>query len=146
MKFSKATFEDGVELANNLTDDDLGEAEAIGYALEHLPYDTANSEHSIVLRDRDGELAGIIGVNRDVRDRGVIWLLSTNRISNVSLGTIRRAREWTYSLPYTMLWNYADIRNKVHHRLFSFAGFQVLRTVKINDNHFYEIVKLCASP
>ena len=139
MTLRTATFSDGIQLANNLTKEDREEVIAFDYPLFHLPYDSQQSDQSIVITDKDGLLAGIIGVNKQDESTGLIWFLCTDRIQNLSLGTIRQAREWTQSLPYTLLWNYADSRNRVHHKLLKFVGFRALRTVLIKGQTFASI-------
>ena len=146
--FTPATFADGIELIKNIRTADREEVEAIGYSLLNIPFDVLLSDEANTFYDRDGNLAGILAISRETPDIGVVWMLCTPAVENVSLGTLRHAKRWLEAKgeDYKMLWNLADARNTTHHKLLRFYKFKAIRTVSAGPNHhpFYEIVKLCA--
>ena len=143
-QYRPATIRDAVLVANNLRAEDKAEVEGLGHNLLHLPYGVLASDHSTVFFDRSGEPAGIAGISGD----GQIWMLCTPVIHNEPITFVRQAKLWLTGVEhnYRLLWNLADARNHVHHKLLKHLGFKALRAVPVGPEQlpYYEIVKLCA--
>ena len=119
----------------------------MGLPLLHVPFGVLASEHATYFHV-DEEPAGIAGIVRLSPTEGQIWMLCTPLITTRPHTFVRQAKKWLTSVEreYSLLWNYADARNHVHHKLLKHLGFKALRTVPTGPEllPYYEIVKLCA--
>ena len=145
----KATVADGKELAEKICDADRLEIEGLGQSVDFIPFYILMSDVATSFFDSEGNLAGIAGIGPDGRPGvGVIWMLTTDAISNHPLVFVRNAKKWIteHSKPYSMLWNVADARNHVHRKLLKHLGFSAVRSINIGPFFlpYMEIVKLCA--
>lgn len=88
----------------------------------------------------DSRLAGIAGVSDD----GCIWMHCTSAVKDIPILFCKEARKWVDGLPYPILYNRADIRNKSHLKLLKHLGFKFLNVVPCgpNNRYFVEFVKL----
>ena len=145
-QYRPATIRDGFTVANNIRKEDLQELEGLGLNQLNIPVGVLSSEHSTVFYTREGEIAGCAGINRMDDNVGQIWMLCTEAIHKEPITFVRQAKKWLRDIEsdYRLLWNLADARNHVHHKLLRHLGFKAIRSVPIGDNHYYEIVKLCA--
>ena len=143
--YRTATFKDGLDVVNNIRDDDRMEVEASGHSPLDIPFWLSNSEHPTAVCDHKGKIAGVAGVIRLNDQVGLIWLLCTPAIEDMPIAFYRQAQCWLKGIQkdYQLLWNHCDVRNKAHHRLLKFLGFSAINMVYIRNNPFYEIVKLC---
>ena len=143
-----ATYKDGLLVLNNLRKEDLEELKGTGSSPLHVPFGVLISEHATFFHDTDGSPAGIAGVVRLSPTEGQIWMLCTPLIVTKPHTFVRGAKAWLREVEsdYKLLWNLADARNDVHHKLLKHLGFRALRTVPTGPNAlpYYEIVKLCA--
>lgn len=143
-----ATIRDGLLVAKNLRKEDREEMEGMGLNPLHLPFGVATSAQSIAFFSRDDEIAGVAGVVEVEEGVGQIWMLCTDVIQKEPVTLVRNAKRWIKMIEpnYRLLWNLADARNHVHHKLLKHLGFQALRAVPIGADQrpYYEIVKLCA--
>jgi hypothetical protein len=144
-----ATFKDGFTLISNLRKEDREEVEGIGSSPLHIPFGVLHSEQSVSFFNEEGDLAGIAGVVRLDDSVGQIWMLCTPAIQLNPHTFVRRARKWLSGVEkeYRLLWNLADSRNHMHHKLLKLLGFKALRLVPVGPQnlHYLEIVKLCAN-
>ena len=143
-----ATIRDAVIVANNLREEDRAEVEGLGQNPLHIPYGVVISSHSTYFHTRDGSAAGIVAIT-DVGDNvGQIWMLCTPAIHKEPVTFVKQAKLWLAGVEhnYRLLWNLADARNHVHHKLLKHLGFKALRAVPVGPDQipYYEIVKLCA--
>ena len=149
MKYYRpATYKDGLVVLNHLRSEDKAEVEGMGLSLLHVPFGVLASEHATYFHV-DGEPAGIAGVVRLSPTEGQIWMLCTPLITTRPHTFVRQAKKWLREVEqeYKLLWNLADARNHVHHKLLKHLGFKALRTVPTGPESlpYYEIVKLCVS-
>lgn len=147
-QYRPASIRDAVIVANNLRVEDRQEVEGMGHSMLHLPFGIATSNHSTFFFTRDGEAAGIAGI-ADLDDGvGQIWMLCTPAIHKEPITFVRQAKLWLSGVEhnYRLLWNLADARNHVHHKLLKHLGFKALRAVPVGPEQlpYFEIVKLCA--
>lgn len=145
-----ATIKDGLMVASKLRPEDRREVEGLGQSILHIPFGILISEHAVVFGDMEtGELAGIAGIVRLDNHTGQIWMLCTPTIHKGPQRFVRKARRWLAEVEkeYKLLWNLADARNHMHHKLLKLLGFKALRTVPVGPENlpYLEIVKLCAS-
>ena len=147
-QYRPATIRDAVSVANNLRAEDKAEVEGLGQSLLHLPFGVVVSNHSTAFHSRDGELAGIAGITDVEPGVGQIWMLCTPVIHKEPITFVRQAKLWLTGVEhnYRLLWNLADARNHVHHKLLKHLGFKALRAVPVGSEQlpYFEIVKLCA--
>ena len=147
-QYRPATFRDGLEVAQNLRDEDRAEVEGLGHSLLHVPYGILVSDHATTILMRDGSLGGIAGITPVEEGVGQVWMLCTKNIIKEPITFFRQSKQWMTEVQgdYRLLWNLADARNHVHHRLLKFLGFKALRSVPAGPNQlpYLEIVKLCA--
>lgn len=145
-QYRPATIRDGITVAQNIRKEDLQEIRGLGFDLINIPVGVLTSEHPTVFYTREGEIAGCAGVNREEGDVGRIWMLCTEAIHKEPITFVRQAKKWLKDIEsdYRLLWNLADARNHVHHKLLRHLGFKAIRAVPVGDTHYYEIVKLCA--
>ena len=149
MKYYRpATYRDGLVVLNQMRPEDKAEVTGMGFDLLHVPLGVLTSEHSTYFHV-DEEPAGIAGVVRLSPTEGQIWMLCTPLITTRPHTFVRQAKKWLREVEreYTLLWNLADARNHVHHKLLKHLGFKALRTVPTGPESlpYYEIVKLCVS-
>ena len=148
-QYRPATIRDGITVAQNIRKEDLQELRGLGADLVNIPVGILTSEHPTVFFTKDGEIAGCAGVNREEGDIGRIWMLCTNAIHKQPITFVRQAKKWINQIEpeYRLLWNLADARNHVHHKLLRHLGFKALRAVPVGEgqNLYYEIVRLCVS-
>ena len=142
-----ATYEDGLNVLNHMRPEDKAEVEGMGLDPLHVPFGVLISEHATYLH-LDGEPIGIAGIVRLSPTEGQVWMLCTPMITEKPLTFVRESKRWLKSVEreYQLLWNYADARNHVHHKLLKHLGFKALREVPCGPNllPYFEIVKLCA--
>ena len=143
-----ATYKDGLLVLNNIRPEDLREVHGMGSSPLHVPFGVLISEHATFFHDTDGSPAGLAGVVRLSPVEGQIWMLCTPLITTKPHTFVRGARKWLKEVEkdYDLLWNLADTRNDVHHKLLKHLGFRALRTVPTGPQQipYFEIVKLCA--
>jgi hypothetical protein len=146
--YRKATLKDGFRVLKELREDDKQEVEGMGFPLLHAPIGLLFSEHPTYIETPDGSPGGIAGVVRINEHEGQVWLLCTNHLTRFPIHTVRAGMQWLREVEkdYRLLWNLADARNHVHHKLLKLTGFKALRSVPTGPDHlpYYEIVKLCA--
>lgn len=147
--YREATIKDGFTVLKNLRQEDIREVEGMGANLLHVPFSVLISEHPTFFYTPEGEAAGIAGVVRVDNNIGQVWMLCTPAITKVPITFFRQSKRWIEEVEkdYSLLWNYADSRNHLHHRLLKFLGFTALRTVEMGPNQipYYEIVRTCVS-
>jgi len=149
MKYQRpATYKDGLLVLNSIRPEDKAEVEGMGLQMVHVPFGVLVSEHATYFYDDDGSPAGIAGIVRLSATEGQIWMLCTPLITTKPITFVRQAKAWLRDVEknYSLLWNLADARNLVHHKLLKHLGFKALRTVPTGPEAlpYYEIVKLCA--
>ena len=144
--YRKGTLEDGLRIISKLRKEDKAEVAGMGMTMLHVPFGLVVSEHATFFHYK-GEPAGIAGVVRLNQHEGQIWMLCTPAITKAPITFVRQAKKWLDSIEsdYKLLWNLADARNTVHHKLLKHLGFKGLRVVPTGPNAlpYYEIVKLC---
>ena len=144
----EATYKDGLRVLNHIRPEDKAEVEGMGVDPLHVPFGVLASEHPVFFHDGDENPAGIAGIARLSPSEGQIWMLCTPLITKRPLLFVREARRWLMSVEreYQLLWNYADARNHVHHKLLKHLGFRALREVPVGPYNlpYLEIVRLCA--
>ena len=148
-QYRPATLRDGFTVAQNIRMEDLREMKGLGFDQLNIPVGVLTSEHATAFFIRDGELAGCAGVNEEGNGIGRVWMLCTEAIHKEPITFIRQAKKWIKEIEpeYRLLWNLADARNHIHHRLLKHLGFKAIRAVPmgVEQNLYYEIVRLCAS-
>jgi hypothetical protein len=134
-------------LVEHLRPQDHAECEAGGTsALAALTFGLVASRPCLTLLTPDtGAPAAMLGVTSSHYDiAGKIWLLGTPAIERFPKTFLRNSREALAMLygDYSLLYNYTDCRNGVHHRWLKWLGFKFLRRVELTpDNYFYEFVR-----
>lgn len=149
--YREATVKDAMEVAKNIREEDRQELEGRGFTPLLLPCCVAYSEHSVAFFDETGEIAGVGGITPDTSNSlsGVVWMICTPVVARRPHTFVREARRWLseHEKNYRILWNLADARNHLHHKLLKLLGFKALRTVNTSPYFlpYLEIVRLCAS-
>ena len=148
-QYRTATVADALEVAKNLRLEDLNEIEALGHNRLGVVFSVALSDVAISFFNDKGEIAGIAGIAPDTREGvGIIWMLCTPAIQAQPIAFVKHAHAFLRDQQsnYRLLWNLADARNHLHHKLLRMLGFKALRTIPAGPNNlpFLEIVKLCA--
>ena len=143
-----ATVKDGMVVLKEMRPEDKAEVVGMGVELIQVPFGVLVSEHATYFHDENGSPAGIAGVIRLSPTEGQIWMLCTPLITTKPITFVRQAKAWLREVEqeYQLLWNLADARNHVHHKLLKHLGFKALRTVPAGPEAlpYFEIVKLCA--
>lgn len=143
-----ATYKDGLLVLNDIRPEDLREVRGMGSTPLQVPFGILISEHATFFHDTDGTPAGLAGVVRLNSHEGQIWMLCTPLITTKPHTFVRGAKRWLKEVEkdYDLLWNLADTRNDVHHKLLKHLGFKAIRTVPTGPQQipYFEIVKLCA--
>ena len=147
LQYRPATLKDGFEVAKNLRTDDLNELLGMGHTHLHIPFGVVTSEHSTTFFTRNGDIAGVAGVSPESNGQGQVWMLCTPAIHNEVITFVRQAKQWITEVEpeYSLLWNLADARNHMHHKLLKHLGFKALRAVPCGPDQlpYFEIVRLC---
>ena len=149
-QYRPATIQDGLEVANNLRDEDRAEVEGLGnIPILHVPYGVLISDHATAILMKDGSLGGLAGITQVEKGVGQIWMLCTPNIIQEPITFFRQSKRWMAEVEgnYRLLWNLADARNHVHHQLLRFLGFKALRVIPAGPQQlpYFEIVRLCAN-
>lgn len=97
------------------------------------------SAYSVYFTVPNGKAAGVAGITPDNK----IWMLCTKASEEYPHTFIREARRWLDSLPYTYLWNHADMRNESHIKLLKLLKFKFLQYYVYNGVPLIQFVKLC---
>jgi hypothetical protein len=97
------------------------------------------SAYSVYFTVPNGKAAGVAGITPDNK----IWMLCTKASEEYPHTFIREARRWLDSLPYTYLWNHADMRNESHIKLLKLLKFKFINYRVYNGVPLIEFVKLC---
>lgn len=146
-QYKTATIKDGFAVANNIRKEDRQELEGLGLNLLNIPVGIASSNHATVFHTRDGSVAGVAGINDEEGGVGRVWMLCTEAIHKEPITFVRQAKTWMDEVQpeYRLLWNLADARNHLHHKLLKHLGFKALRAIPFGEdqNLYFEIVKLC---
>ena len=150
-QYRPATVGDAVRVANNLRPEDLQELEGLGHDRLAIPFSVLASDAPVAFFSKEGVLAGVAGIVPDPREGvGIIWMLCTPEVQKEPFTFVRQAKQWLADEQrnYRLLWNLADARNHLHHKLLKMLGFKAIRSVPSGPNHlpYLEIIKLCASP
>ena len=147
--YRTSTLGDSIELINNIRQEDKQEVEGTGQTVLDLPPLVAGSSHATTFFSPEGHLAGMAGIVDQANGSGQIWMLCTPVIHDAPVLFIRQAKRWLKLIEndYQLLWNWADTRNHMHHKLLKHLGFKAIRTVPIGPDNlpYFEIIKLCAS-
>lgn len=98
------------------------------------------SSNTVSFFTPDSRLAGMAGVSDD----GCIWMHCTKAVKDIPILFCKEARKWVESLQKPILYNRADIRNKLHLKLLKHLGFKFINVVPSGPNNIYfvEFVKL----
>ena len=143
-----ATIRDGLLVAKNLRKEDREELEGMDLNPRHLPFGVVASDHTIAFFSKEGVIAGVAGVVTVEKGIGQIWMLCTEESHKEPIRMVRSAKRWIKEIEsnYRLLWNLADARNHVHHKLLKHLGFRALREVPVGSKQlpYYEVVRLCA--
>lgn len=147
--YRTSTLGDSIELINNIRQEDKQEVEGTGLTVLDLPFLVAGSSHATTFFNPKEHLAGMAGIVDHANGSGQIWMLCTPVIHDAPVLFIRQAKRWLKLIEndYQLLWNWADTRNHMHHKLLKHLGFKAIRTVPIGPDNlpYFEIIKLCAS-
>jgi len=140
MPYIKITDVNDVKfLSKNLRKEDIDEIKAnsnsnpyhalyTGYKYSHLPLTIMNDENIPVM---------ILGVIPHGKNLGMIWLLSSPEIKNISMPFLRNCRGVLdlFHKSYPVLYNYIDARNTVHVNWLRWLGFNF---IKVHQQFGYE--------
>lgn len=144
--YRTATLEDGFKALTNLRQEDKSEVEGFGLPLLSVPFGLLYSEHATSFWTPDGDIAGIAGVVRQDERVGNVWMLCTPEVVKLPHTFVRNSRKWIKEVEqdYDLLWNYADSRNTLHHKLLKHLGFKALNQVNIGPYNlpYFEICRL----
>ena len=134
-----ATLKEAKYLATRLRQEDIDECKAsanvkpldaltMGVQHSHLPFAVYNNKHNPVM---------IMGVIPQGKNLGMVWLLSSPEINNMSLTFLRHCKEVLkcYNSTFPILYNYIDARNTLHLKWLKWLGFQF---IKVHQNFGYE--------
>lgn len=100
------------------------------------------SAYSVYFTVPNGKAAGVAGITPDNK----IWMLCTKASEEYPHTFIREARRWLDSLPYTYLWNHADMRNESHIKLLKLLKFKFIKYYVHNGVPLIQFMKLCVNP
>ena len=100
------------------------------------------SAYSVYFTVPNGKAAGVAGITPDNK----IWMLCTKASEEYPHTFIREARRWLDSLPYTYLWNPADMRNESHIKLLKLLKFKFIKYYVHNGVPLIQFMKLCVNP
>lgn len=145
-----STLEDCRFVADNMRTEDIAESWA---ASRLSPYDALclsrnSSPVCLTLIEPDtGNPAALLGVNVEADPMfGAIWLLGTPAIERFPITFLRHCKPMLSQLydetRCEAFYNYTHKPNSVHHRWLKWLGFIFIREVIINDESFYEFVRL----
>lgn len=135
-------------LSNNLRAADVAEIKAMS---GHGPYkalvDGWVAGKTKVICLEDGTPCGIFGVVPYSFRFGIIWMVATERLKEISKQFIRECQREIREIGkgYDLLFNYTDCRNTVHHRWLKWCGFTFIKRhedMGVEKRPFYEFVRI----
>lgn len=137
-----SSHEDVKKLSKNLRKEDIEEIKAnsnsnpyhalyTGVLYSHLPF--------TIMSDDDNPIM-IMGVIPHGKNLGMIWLLSSPEIKNISIPFLRNCRGVLdlYLKTFPVLYNYIDARNTVHLKWLRWLGFNF---IKVHNDFGYQNIK-----
>ena len=146
--YRPATVRDAVMVANNLREEDRMEIEGRGFHPLALVFCVLSSDEPVAFFNSEGELCGVAGIAPDGREHvGQVWMICTPAIQKNPHHLVRHAKRWlAEQRNYRLLWNLADARNLLHHKLLRLLGFKAIAVKPEGPQGlpYLEIVKLCA--
>ena len=145
-----SSLKDAKELSKNLREADIKEIKAnansnpyhalyTGVKFSHLPLTVMNDDRVVM----------IMGVIPQGKNLGMIWLLSSPEIKNISIAFLRNCKGVLdlYHKSFPVLYNYIDARNTVHLNWLKWLGFNFIKEHEkfgYEKRKFIEFVK-CAT-
>ena len=146
--YREATVQDALIVANNIRDEDRQEIEGLGLTPFFLPISVMESDAPVAFFDELNNPLGVAGVVTTNPGEGQVWMICTPYVQRIPHTLVRQAKKWLAKTEqdYNILYNIADTRNVLHHKLLKILGFKALRRVYPEPYllPYYEIVKLCA--
>lgn len=118
------------------------------YSTLRSGYENSYECHAILYPYDTQEVMGIFGVAPSHEEKlGVIWMLGTDRISEVPMHFLRHSRSVIDELHrrYPLLANVMDERNKVHQKWLQWLGFTFIQRhpeYGVEKRPFLEFVRL----
>lgn len=143
-----ASLEDVKSLSERLRAEDILEISTISqmvpYEALEMSFNTAVYCKVAVYEGRPSIIWGVCP--SDAVDVGVIWMMATPDIKNISIEFLRNSASYVDEMfnagPFTMLFNYADVRNAVHVKWLQWIGaeFSALRPLGSGGELFVEFI------
>lgn len=137
--FRVSEIHDADFLANRLRDLDVREVKAAGCggALEALlrGYYLSDECNTIVIDQRP---EGMFGVTPDYASGGLVWMLGTDSIKDISFKFLRESKKWVNqkSGEYSRLYNYVGAENTIAINWLRFLGFTFTDHITMRDMKF----------
>ena len=148
--YREATIEDALHVVNNIREEDKQEIEGLGFSPFLLPISVIESESPVAFFDELNNPLGVAGVVPTEPGMGQVWMICTPYVKRIPHTLVRQSKKWLANeeKKYQLLYNIADARNTLHHKLLKLLGFKALRRVYPEPYliPYLEIVKLCVSP
>lgn len=91
-----------------------------------------NSTPAVSLVNAHGHLLGMAGVVPTAEpDRGAVWMLAADQITDHSIEFLRKSKQWVNEVNdlYPILHNVVDARNTTHISWLKWLGFSFLRLI-----------------
>jgi hypothetical protein len=142
------TVKEAFRYSSKLRYEDRRELMATGiHPMVALPLSVGLTADPIKFVNYDGTIAGFAGVVDEGAGVGRVWMLCTEAVEQMPMRLVKGAKLWLDSLPFQMLHNHADPRNKMHLKLLHILGFKRLSYLPVGPKQltFVEFAKLCAN-
>ena len=145
-----ANLTDCLELGPNLREADKLEALAVsGLGPVEALIECLDSSEECMTIVQDGDPIAMMGVGpcHLGEDVGMIWLLASPKLFDISKAFIRHSRRFVESMsaPYIAMMNYVDCRNATHIRWLGWCGFTFVAkhdVFGVGKLPFYEFVRI----
>ena len=145
------SIKDCEELGKNLRKADLQECKAYGNitGLQALLIGYLNSNICISIADNKSVIA-IFGICGELNKPAVIWMLSSDRLKEISKPFLRENIKVINYLneQYPLLHNVCDARNKVHIKWLKWLGFTFINKQNLGyeNKPFYTFIRTSCAP
>ena len=135
-------------IAENIREDDRREILAMsgGEPLDAMVSGFLHSDNPRTVLVGDTPIA-MFGSSEVEPGVGMVWLLGTDGIHDISRQFLRESKHWLEQLHdnYEMLFNYVDERNTVHIKWLKWLGFKFINRHEqfgVENRPFFEFVRI----
>lgn len=108
-----------------------------GHPKEELEASFRQSEQPMTV-ELEGRPVLMFGCNKSRPDKGIVWMLATDRLRDIKWWLLRNSRRWLDRITVGCICsgNVVDRRNVVHIRWLKWLGYKMQSTLSVGEHQF----------